>query len=164
MTYTELLSAFRKKYKDQDSAGFNYLDFLHTQGSPFDALFYSQLFWPEFVEIDGMVFLQDTIEDGEDRKRLNEALVRYKGDKTKAEQTFNLVELPSLFGKNISETTDEEDAFLADRLTEMWRCKLALVFPNREFLVKTVSAKETGGEIAIMFHTIRKNGKRGQAE
>jgi hypothetical protein len=159
MTYTELLSAFRRKYKDQDSAGFNYLDFLHAQGSPFNALFYSQLFWPEFVEIDGMVFLQDNIEDSEDRKRLNEALLRSKGDKTKAEQAFNLVELPSLFGKNISETTDEEDAFFADRLTEMWRCKLALVFPNREFLVKTVSAKETGGEIAIMFHTIRSEGR-----
>ena len=133
--------------------------FLQAQGSPFNALFYSQLFWPEFVEIDGMVFLQDSIEDSEDRKRLNEALVRYKGNKTKAEQAFNLVELPSLFGKNISETTDEEDAFLADRLTEMWRCKLALVFPNREFLVKTVSAKETGGEITIMFHTIRSEGR-----
>ena len=159
MTYTELLSDFRKKYIDQDSTGFNYLDFLHAQGSPFNALFYSQLFWPEFVEIDGMVFLQDTIEDSEDRKRLNKALVRYKGDKTKAAQAFNLVEFPSLFGKNISETTDEEDAFLADRLTEMWRCKLALVFPNREFLVRTVSAKETGGEIAIIFHTIRSDGR-----
>lgn len=159
MTYIELLSAFRTKYKDQDSAGFNYLDFLHAQGSPFNALFYSQLFWPEFVEIDGMVFLQDIIEDSEDRKRLNEALVRYKGDKTKTEQAFNLVELPSLFGKNISETTDEEDAFLAERLTEMWRCKLALDFPNREFLVETVSAKETGGEIAIVFHTIRSEGR-----
>ena len=159
MRHTELLSVFRRKYKDQDSAGFNYFDFLHAQGSPFNALFYSQLFRPEFVEIDGMVFLQDTIEDSEDRKRLNEALHRYKGDKTKTEQTFNLVETPSLFGKNISETTDEEDAFLADRLREMWRCKLALAFPNREFLVKTVSAKETGGEIAIMFTTIRSEGR-----
>ena len=106
-----------------------------------------------------MVFLQDTIEDSEDSKRLSEALVHYKGDKTKAEQAFNLLELPSSFGKNISQTTDEEDAFLADRLTGMWRCKLALVFPNREFLVKTVSAKETGGEIAIMFHTLRNEGR-----
>lgn len=106
-----------------------------------------------------MAFLRDTIEDSEDRKRLNEALVRYKGDKTKTEQAFNLVELPSLFGKNISETTDEEDAFLADRLTKMWRCRLAVVFPNRKFLMETLSAKETGGEIAVMFHTIRSEGR-----
>jgi hypothetical protein len=91
---------------------------------------------------------------------LKEALHRFKGDKTKTEQAFNLVEIPSLFGKNISETTNEEDAFLVDRLTEMWRCRLAVVFPDREFLIKTVSAKETGGEIAVMFHTIRSEGRR----
>jgi hypothetical protein len=99
--------------------------------------------------------LQDTIEDSEDRKRLNEALYRYKGDKTKTEQAFNLVEIPPLFGKNISETTDEEDASLAERLTEMWRCKLSVVFPDREFFVKALSAKGTGGEMAVIFHTIR---------
>ncbi|THJ24624.1 MAG: hypothetical protein CAF45_005485 [Nitrospira sp. CG24E] len=120
---------------------------------------YSQLFWPEFVEIDGMVFLQDTIEDSEDRKRLNEALLRYRGDKTKAEQAFNLVEIPSLFGKSSLETTDQEDVFLADRLIEMWRCRLKIVFPNREFLIRMVSAKETGGELAVMFHTIRSENK-----
>jgi hypothetical protein len=119
MTYTDLLSVFRRKYKGHDSTGFNYFDFLHAQGSPFNALFYSPLFWPEFIEIDGMVFLKDSVEDSEDRKRLNEALHRHKGDKTKTEKAFNLIEIPSLFGKNISETTDEKDAFLADRLTEM---------------------------------------------
>ena len=158
--YRDLLLVFQRKYKDHDSTGFNYFDFLHAQGSPFNALFYSQLFWPEFVEIEGMVFLQGTIENIEARKRLNEALHRYKGDKTKTEQAFNLVEIPSLFGKNMSETTDEEDAFLAERLTEMWRCRLAAVFPDREFLVKSLSEKETGGEIAVMFHTIRSEGRR----
>jgi hypothetical protein len=159
MTHTDLLSVFRRKFKDQDSTGFNYFDFLHAQGSPFNALFYSQLFWPEFVEIDGMVFLQDIIEDSEAKQRLNEALNRYKGDKTKTEQSFNLVEIPSLFGKHISEITDEEDAFLADRLAEMWRCRLATVFPDRGFLIKTLSAKETGGEIAVVFHTIRSDSR-----
>lgn len=56
MMYRDLLLAFQRKYKDHDSIGFNYFDFLHAQGSPFNALFYSQLFWPEFVEVDGMVF------------------------------------------------------------------------------------------------------------
>lgn len=159
MTYTDLLSVFRRKYKGHDSTGFDYFDFLHAQESPFNALFYSPLFWPEFIEIDGMVFLKDSVEDSEDRKRLNEALHRHKGDKTKTEKAFNLIEIPSLFGKNISETTDEEDAFLADRLAEMWRCRLAVVFPNREFLVRTLSAEETGGEIAVVFHTIRSDSR-----
>lgn len=159
MTYADLLSAIQKRYKDQDSTGFNYFDFLHAHGSPFNALFYSQLFWPEFVEIDGMVFLQDAIEDSEDKNRLSDALLRYKGNKTKVEQGFNIIEIPSLFGKAGSETTDEEDLLLANRLKEMWSCRLTAMFLDREFSVRTLSAKETGGELAVMFYTIRSEAK-----
>ena len=60
MKCRDLLLVFQKRYKGHDSAGFNYFDFLHAQGSPFNALFYSPLFWPEFIEIDGMVFLQNS--------------------------------------------------------------------------------------------------------
>lgn len=155
MTYADLLSAIQRKYKDQDSTGFNYFDFLHAHGSPFNALFYSQLFWPEFVEIDGMVFLQDAIEDSEDKSRLSEVLLRYKGDKAKVEQAFNIIEIPSLFGGASSESTDEEDLLLANRLKEMWSCRLRTIFSDREFSVRTLSAAETGGELAVMFYTIR---------
>jgi len=49
----------------------------------------------------------------------------------------------------------EEDAFLAERLAEMWRCRFAVVSPDSEFLAKTLSAKRAGGEIVVKFHTIR---------
>jgi hypothetical protein len=159
MAYTDLLSVLKQKYKNQDSTGFNYFDFLHAEGSPFNALFYSQLFWPEFIEIDGMVFLRETIEDNSDKKRLYEALDLYEGDKIKTEQSFNLVEIPSLFGKNSTETTEEEDMYLADRLAEMWRCKLAADFTDREFVVKVLSPEETGGELALIFYRARKENK-----
>ncbi len=159
MTYTDLLSIFKQKYKNRDSTGFNYFDFLHAEGSPFNALFYSQLFWPEFIEIDGMVFLRETIEDDADKKRLYEALDRYEDNKIKTEQSFNLVEIPSLFGRNSAETTEEEDMYLADRLAEMWRYKLAAVFPNREFVIKVLSPEETGGELALIFYSAGKQDK-----
>lgn len=152
----DLLAHFREvKCKGQDSSGFNFFDFLHAHGSPLDALFYSRLFWPEFVEINGMVFLKETIEDDDDRGRLDEALERYDGDKTKTEQSFNLTEIPSLFGKNLAETSDEEDLVLAERLAEMWQHRLQIIYPNRKFTVQLLSAEETGGEAGVIFYTER---------
>jgi hypothetical protein len=156
MRNEDLLAHFREvRCKGQDTSGFNFFDFLHAYGSPLDALFYSRLFWPEFVEIDGMVFLKETIEDDDDKARLNEALKRYEGDKTKTEKSFNIAEIPSLFGKNLAETTDEEDLVLAERLAEMWEHRLRIIYPDRKFAVKILSAEETGGEIGISFSTER---------
>jgi len=152
----DLLVHFREvKCKGQDARGFNFFDFLHAHGSPLDALFYSRLFWPEFVEIDGMVFLKETIEDDNDKARLDEVLKRYEGDKTKTEQSFNITEIPSLFGKKLAETTDEEDIVLAKRLAEMWQHRLRIVYPDRKFTVQILSAEETGGEVGVSFYTER---------
>ncbi len=103
--------------------------------------------------------MQDAIEDSEDKNRLSDALLRYKGDKTKVEQAFNIIEIPSLFGKAGSETTDEKDLLLANRLKDMWSCRLRTIFSDREFSVRTLSADETGDELAVIFYTIREDGK-----
>lgn len=150
------LEHFREvRCKGQDTSGFNFFDLLHSNGSPLDALFYSSLFFPEFVEIDGMVFLKDTIEDEEDKFRLNKALKYYEGDKTKTEQSFNLIEVPCLFGKNMGETTDDEDKILAERLAKMWQSKLCVIFSDRNFTVEVISAENTGGEVGVIFYTER---------
>jgi len=152
----DLLAHFRDvKCEGEDTSGFNYFDFLHAKGRPLDALFYSRLFWPEFVEINGMIFLKETIVDDDDKNRLVEALEHYDGNKTKTEQSFNLTEIPSLFGKNLAETTDEEDMVLAERLAEMWQHRLKMIYPDRKFMVQVLSAKETGDEVGIVFYTER---------
>ena len=138
-------------WPDQDAAGFHFFDFLHARGSPRQALFYSGLFWPEFIEREDMVFLEGTIEDESDRQRLLEALHRY-GDRTKTEQSFNTVEIPSLFGRRSTETTDEEDEYLANRICTMWTARLRELFPDRKFFVEVLPADESGGEISIRFY------------
>ena len=152
----DLLARFKEmRCKGTDTTRFNYFDFLHAHGSPLDALFYSRLFWPEFVEIKEMVFLKETIEDDDDRSRLDRALEHYDGDKTKTEQSFNLTEIPYLFGKNISETNFEEDLMLTERLAEMWRHRLQMIYPERNFIVQILSAEDTGDEISIIFYMER---------
>ena len=72
MRHEELVECLRRLYPERDTTGFGVFDFLHAEGSPLLAIFYSWLFWPEFVEIDGMVFLKETIEDDADRNRVAE--------------------------------------------------------------------------------------------
>lgn len=152
----DLLSHFKEiRCKGADTTRFNYFDFLHAHGSPLDSLFYSRLFWPEFVEIKEMVFLKETIEDDNGRNRLDWALEHYDGDKTKTEQSFNLTEIPYLFGKNVAETTAEEDLILTERLANMWRYRLQMIYPERKFTVRILSAEDTGDEIGIIFYTER---------
>ncbi len=43
-----------------------------------------------FVEIEGMVFMEGTIENEEDRQRLVHALEEYDNNRTLTEQAFNL--------------------------------------------------------------------------
>ena len=102
-----------------------------------------------------MVFLKETIEDDDGRDRLDRALEHYDGDKTKTEQYFNLAEIPYLFGKNISETNLEEDLILTERLSEMWRYRLQMIYPERKFIVQILSAEDTSDEISIIFYTER---------
>ena len=151
---TRLLKKLREVYTalDVDTSGFGLRDMTYAFGSPVDALMYSGLFWPAFVEIEGMVFLKGTIEDDEDRQRLKEVFEQHNRDVARTEEDFNLVEVPSdLFGRRAAETTEEEDGWLAERLAEMWHARLSLLYPGREFVVRVLTPEETGGEVGIVF-------------
>ena len=150
----ELVQLLRRLYPDRDTTGFNVFDFLHAEGSPAHALLYSRLFWPEFVEIDEMVLLKESVEDEADRDRLAGATKRYSGDRRKTEESFNLVEVPCLFGKRLLETDEKEAQWLADRLAAMWRCRLKELYPSRRFSVEVIPPEETGGEVGIVFYQI----------
>lgn len=147
------LGRLRERYREHDTSNFNVLDFVGAFGSPFEALAYSRLFWPDFVEINDMVFLKETIENDDDRERLRKAHERYGGDRRMTEESFNLVEVPStLFGPRLGETTEVEDRWLAERLVEMWRARLHALFPDKRFTVRLVDPEESGGEVGIVFH------------
>jgi len=151
MDDTKLLERLRVLYPDRDMREFNVLDALHAEGSPLLALLYARLFWPEFVEIDGMVFLKETIEDEDDRRRLREAFEHYGHDRTQTEKSFNLVELEDLFGTHAGETSDDEDHDLLERLRQMWSARLSQLFPAQRFRVELIPNEQTGGSVGLLF-------------
>ncbi len=147
----ELAERLRMKYSNLDATNFNVLDFLGPIGSPLDALMYARLFWPEFVEVDGMVFRKETMEDRDDRDRLAQALGRL-GNPCEIEKSFNLVEVPSgLFSRAIGESTEQEDRLICVLLCEMWCACLRMTYPARSFDVQIWEPERTGGEIGVVF-------------
>jgi hypothetical protein len=138
-------------FGEKVAEGFDAFDLIHKFTSPMMALLFAELFWPEFVEIDNMVFLATTFEDTSDLKRLNNAVKHYQGDLRKVEESFNTVEVPSLFGARMGDTTNSEDLLLAEILAAMWRARLSEKFPDRKFVVEVIGPAETGNEVAVLF-------------
>jgi hypothetical protein len=102
-----------------------------------------------------MVFLEGTFEDEADSLRLREAIERYGGDLGRVEQSFNFHELDLLFG-GLQGTSQDDDEWLAERLTAMWKARLRDLFPNREFLVEVVRPEPSEGhELGVIFYERR---------
>ena len=149
-----LIEALKRKYAGHDTTNFSTYDVLAAFGSPVDAVMYMGLLWPEFIQFEGMVFRQDILEDEEDRRRVREALIRSGGDKSGIEQSFNLVEVPcGIFSRGATESSDEVDRFLVERIVEMWKCRLAVEFPKKDFIVQAILPEDNAGEWGVSFYT-----------
>lgn len=151
MKNEELIEHLKEYYSDKDTKGFNILDFV-AFGSPLLAIAYYKLFFPDFVEYRGMIFMADEFYD-EDRIDVDHLLEQENLSKKEIEQSYDWSEIPSgFFGKNAGDTYDDEDDYLAEILCQTWKCKLEADFPGKRFVVELVDAKETGGEIAVVFY------------
>ncbi|MBX3282036.1 MAG: hypothetical protein KF756_06115 [Acidobacteria bacterium] len=152
LTFTKRLKAY---FSSEDTRNFSVLDFVGTFGSPLIALAYAKLFWPDFVEFKGMIFVGDNF-DRETKDRIDAILHSSEAERedfSGIEKSFNFFEVPSyFFGRHAGDTNEEEDRYLAEKLAEMWKCKLSMDFPERSFVIKLIEPEESGGEIALMFY------------
>ena len=130
-----------KGYKDHDS-----WDYLFNQGNEAEALMYSELFWPDFKLVEGMVFLNVT-----DLDNLGASIIKHNDNKKEIEQAYNFVETMELFGKYTIDLTDEEYDIFVNRLVEMWSAKLKLQFPDRNYIVERIDNEEID-EYGIWFY------------
>lgn len=136
-----LTSSLKKYYRDFDTTGFNHLDFIHRFGSPLEVLLYSMLVWPDFVEIEGMVFLKDWVEDEDDVKRIKNVLLKNRGDKSETEKSFNNFELASFFGPKSGDIENKGYLELAKVLKDSWSAKLQRDFPGKIYRVEVIEPK-----------------------
>lgn len=147
-----LLDKLRRTFPQHQSANWSVFDFLSAEGSVFDALWYSRLFCPEFVEKHGMVFLKETLEASGWSERLERALGKYGQDRSKTEQAFNYTDVEELFPDK-DDATHEELLFLLQRLASMWMCCLRTKFPDRRFHVEVID-DEAQGNMGLLFYQV----------
>lgn len=140
--------------KDRDVSGWTREDFLHGLGSMRDALVYSILFVPTFVEVEGYIFLAELTPQppgGWEALAANIRAARTKGggDLAKLLESSNWVEISHLFADGRG--TNGDDSLLALVVADAWRARLRGLYPKRNFEVRVLPASETGGANGVGF-------------
>lgn len=130
-----LIRRLRDLHDSADTTSFNVLDFASAFGNPLDALVYSRLFWPDFVDFKGAVLPATFLESEQDRSRIQDALSA--STPAEVERSWNRFEIPSdFFASHRFPTTDAENLELAERMAQSWRARLLQLFPDRSFTVQ----------------------------
>jgi len=121
---------FESEYRNMYSASpekFTALDYVGALGSIREALLYSRLFLPEFIEVDGMVFLQDIFEDAGGQDAIRKLHGRY-GDKRKVEESLNSFDLKLNLPNQLGKNAPDDDRMLAEQLAVAWRLRLQQLY------------------------------------
>lgn len=107
------------------------LDWLLTFGSIPQALIYSALFWPTFVEHQGCLLWEGfTPQSFEDWMRSTE------GNRTAVEGVMNHRHITDLFLNAQEQPTPEQIAYLGYLLRDIWKFKLTKDFPHLDVQVE----------------------------
>jgi hypothetical protein len=136
-------------YQNWDAA-----EFLHAFGSVPAALLHAALLVPEFIEIEGAVFLRDLgVKPAGGMTELAEQVRQHKAaspERLKAfVDSYNWIELPYVFADRAA--VDEECTALAALVVDAWRARLRDLYPHRQFGVRVIDPHETGSVIGIGF-------------
>jgi hypothetical protein len=150
MKEQDVVAEIRSHYSDVEEGDFDVADLIWRHGSVIEAIMYSRVFWPDVSETLGHVLLKDRVDTEEAKTRLSKAISEGMNP-SEVEESFNLVELPNYVFSRTKDATDQQVEHLAGCLVEMWRAKLLLTYPNRQFVVRTLSPNETGAGVGITF-------------
>lgn len=94
------------------------------------AVAYTTIFWPDFTEMDGMVFRGKMT-----RAMLDSWIKNCSGDRKNIEATANHLHILDLHYLGSPDASEERIVFLGNVLREIYRAKLRLEFPDRNFTV-----------------------------
>lgn len=140
-----------------DAAELSSGDLLHSHGSASQALLYSVLYVPQFLELGDSIVLRLTVPTKEEEERF----LALRGQVTSSasleqlEASFNFLETGYIFDAQGRDSSDDEDDVLSHLLVRSWRGLLTTTYPNRRFVVEVVAPEQTGGVVGIQFYELR---------
>ena len=113
-----------------DGKGIDIESWIATRGDFQKAIGYSVIFWPEFIEYDGCVLKRNFSKWSYDG-----FMKQCKGDKTRVEAVMNHFHIKDIHYFTDSNTR-EQLIYLGNILKEIYRYKLKVQFPRKQFEVK----------------------------
>lgn len=123
------------------------IDMMFHNGSLYEALLYSNLFVPPFLEIDDAVFLNDgTYRFPED---YNKSLASSTLGKLELLLSFNRREIPYMFSE--TDIDISHCYLLAGLIAEAWDARLKKLFPAKKFFVRVSGSNVEGGGVFVEF-------------
>jgi hypothetical protein len=93
---------------------------------------YRSLFWPQFIDHDGCVFLAF------EKSIYQDVLTRAGGNRREVEKFMNHRHIVDLLPKSVKAPTTELVLSFGELLKEMWEAKLHRDFPEQRFIVSFV--------------------------
>jgi hypothetical protein len=129
-------------------------DIIHQIGDMASALLYSTIFFPEFVEVNGSVFLRDNAPDVEEPLHSDRLTL------AEVEASYNSIEVAYLFGyRHISldeaEIPDTPEIKLAGIIADAWSDRLKRFYPSRVFKVSVLTPEQSGSVHSVEFYEVR---------
>jgi hypothetical protein len=112
-------------------AAFGFWDYLNTRGDFELAAAFGKLFWPEFIEVEGLILLAENYDEKTYRQWKQTV-----SDRDKIEAVINEVHVYDLFLNSSKQpVTSQTFEFIGWVLMKCWTCALKDKFPDRNFRV-----------------------------
>lgn len=104
-------------------------NYVETRGSFELAVAFVNLFWPEFVERRGCIIRAV----GFNEKNFEEWWATANGDRAIIERALNHLHVADIVPSDRAEVEDDVLRYLGQQISEMWRSRVAQLFPDRTF-------------------------------
>jgi hypothetical protein len=128
---------------------FSWFDYAHCvlregQISGDLAVALAQLIWPQFVKIDGLIFLAEQYSEEKASSLRGQGIIGRE-----LEYWMNLFSVDGFFA-DISGSTQEQEEGFAETLVQAWRAKLFSDFGSHAFTVEIVRDDDVG-DLCVVF-------------
>ncbi len=129
--YTQLIPEL-KKWTEYNERIFRPDEWMSCIGNYGHAIGYLAIFWPDFYEYEGCVFVGSQPSKSHYKLWLEET----KGDKQAVEAMLNHIHISDLFQAMDLSASTEQIKYLGNKMQEMWLSKAKIEFPQKEIVVE----------------------------
>lgn len=144
-----------KLYRDSKNDLDDVTDYLYFDDKgPELALTYSKLFWPDLIEVEGLVLLSMNYT----REYFDEVLTNYGAENV--EGHINLCYLQYLIGTGEYDCDDEIWELLGETLCETWKQRAQYLFPEKSFVTEFAWYSDDIGDPGVTLYQPKCQSKK----